>query len=208
MKVTVIGATGRTGSRLTRQALEAGHEVTAFTRHPGKLEMEHERLHVVEGDVQNLEDVERAVRGQDAVVSGLGPTPSSTGDVMTTGAEHLVRAMEAHDARRLIWLTGAGIKAEGDEPSLLRDLMQGLLNVFSPAVFEDSLRAFEVIRESDLAWTVVRVPRLKEGPAEGGVRATFKPPGAQAISRADVAAFMLEQLEREEYVQQAPMLTR
>ncbi len=208
MRVTVIGATGRTGRQLVRRALDLGHEVTAFARHPGKLGLDHPRLRTVEGDVQNLPDVEQAVQGQDAVVSGLGPTRSSAERVMTTGATHVVEAMKKQGVDRLVWLTGAGVEAEGDEPSLLRTVMQGLLNVFSPSVFEDSARAFEVIRESDLDWTVVRVPRLKGGPAEGGYRATFKPPGPTALSRADVAAFMLEQLEDDAYVRRAPMLTR
>jgi putative NADH-flavin reductase len=207
MNVTVIAATGRTGRRLVRQALERGHEVTAFARHPGKLEIEHERLRVVEGDVQSPADVEKAVQGQDAVVSGLGPTPSSADDVMSTGARHIVEVMEELGVDRLVWLTGAGIQVEGDEKSLLRDAIQGMIKLFSPGVLEDSARAFEVIQESDLDWTVVRVPRLKEGSGEGGYRATFKPPGPRAIARGDVAAFMLEQLEDEEYVRRAPMLT-
>ena len=82
------------------------------------------------------------------------------------------------------------------------------VEVFSAGVFEDSARAFETITESDLDWMVVRVPRLKKGPPEGDYRATFKPPGPTAISRADVAAFMVEQLEEEETIRQAPILTR
>jgi putative NADH-flavin reductase len=207
MKVTVIGATGRTGRRLVLQALGAGHDVAAFTRHPAQFEIEHPRVEVVQGDVQNRDEVEEAVRGRDGVLSGLGPTPSSADDVMTTGARHIVEAMEKHGVDRLIWLTGAGISAEGDERSLLRDAIQGMIKLFSPGVLEDSARAFDLIIESDLDWTVVRVPRLKEGPAQGGYRATFKPPGPQALSRADVAAFMVEQLEDDAYVRQAPMLT-
>lgn len=60
---------------------------------------------------------------------------------VTVGAEHVVQAMETHGVDRLVWLTGAGIEVEGDESSLLRDVMQGLLGLFSPAVFEDSRRA-------------------------------------------------------------------
>jgi putative NADH-flavin reductase len=208
MKVTVLAATGRTGTRLVQQGLEAGHEVTAFARHPSHLDIKHENLRVAQGDVQHLRDVEEAVRGRDAVVSGLGPTPSSAEDVMTTGATHVVQAMAQHGVERLVWLTGAGVVAEGDEPSLFRRAVGVLLDLFSPAVYEDSKRAFEVIRDSDLAWTVVRVPRLKAGPPEGGYRPTFKPPGFQAISRADVAEFMIDQLDDDRFVQRAPMLTR
>lgn len=208
MKVTIIGATGRTGRQVLHQALDAGHEVTAFTPHPENVEVDGPRLRVVRGDVQNLASVRRAVEGQEAVLSALGPTPSSTGDVMTTDAAHVVRAMEEQGVQRLIWLTGAGIEAEGDEPSVLRTVVQGFLTIFSPSVFEDSARVFEIVSTSDLHWTLVRAPRLKDGPAEGGYRATFKLPGPQALSRADVAALMLGQLRDDRYVRRAPMVAR
>jgi putative NADH-flavin reductase len=63
MNVTVIGVTGRTGRHLVRRALDAGHEVTTFTRQPAKMDLEHERLQVMEGDVQNYEEMEEAVWG-------------------------------------------------------------------------------------------------------------------------------------------------
>lgn len=72
MKVTVIGAIGRTGRHLVRWALDAGHEVTAFTRQPAKMDLEHERLQVMEGDVQNYEEVEEAVWGAALQSSRLG----------------------------------------------------------------------------------------------------------------------------------------
>jgi len=208
VKVTVLGATGRTGQRLVRHALEAGHEVTAFTRHSSHLDIEHENMHVVHGDVQNVGDVEEAVRGQDALVSGLGPTPSSAEDVMTTRANHVVKAMQKNGVDQVVWSTGAGIEAEGDEPSPFTRAVRLLLDLLSPAVYEDAKRTFEVIHDSGLAWTVVRVPRLKEGPPEGGYRPTLKPPGFQAISRADVAEFTIERLDGDGFVLRAPMLTR
>ena len=73
MRVTVLGASGRTGRALVSQALEAGYEVVAFARDRSKLGIEHERLTVIEGDATDVASLERSVAGADAVLSGLGP---------------------------------------------------------------------------------------------------------------------------------------
>ncbi len=82
MKLTIFGATGRTGRQLLTQALEAGHEVTAFVRDPSKLGVTHSRLRVMQGDVYDASVVEDATKGQDAVLSALGPVRGGPKDVM------------------------------------------------------------------------------------------------------------------------------
>lgn len=72
MKLLVFGATGGTGSRLVEQALQQGHEVTAFARDPAKIHVKHDNLRVVTGDVLDRDSVNAAVKGQDGVLSALG----------------------------------------------------------------------------------------------------------------------------------------
>jgi uncharacterized protein len=72
--VTVFGGTGKTGRHLVRLALDAGHRVTVLARTPAKLDLEHERLHVLQGDIGDPAAVATAVQGADAVLSVLGPT--------------------------------------------------------------------------------------------------------------------------------------
>src|SRR5688572_18093218 len=108
MKIVVFGASGQTGRLLVEQALAAGHEVTALVRDPSKLAVRHERLRVLQGDVQDAGAVAGAVAGQDAVLSALGPAgPAFTS--MTLGARHILAAIEQHGVRRLVTLTGAGV---------------------------------------------------------------------------------------------------
>ncbi|MDX1521840.1 MAG: SDR family NAD(P)-dependent oxidoreductase, partial [Anaerolineae bacterium] len=71
-KVVVFGATGGVGRQLVAQALEQGHAVTAFARTPAKLDINHENLTVVQGDVMDAASVERAMQGQEAVLAALG----------------------------------------------------------------------------------------------------------------------------------------
>ena len=195
MKVTIFGATGRTGWPLVEQALGRGYEVTAFARDPSKLGISHERLTVVQGDVTDGSAVERAISGQDAVVSALGHVKGSSKDVQARGTASIVAAMEKHGVRRLISLTGAGVRAEGDEPKFVDRAITFLLKRLQPAVLEDGVRHAEVIKESGLEWVIVRGPRLTEGEKKGQYRVGLvgKNSGTQ-VSRADLADFMLDQL--------------
>lgn len=109
--------------------------------------------------------------------------------------------------RRLIWQSGAGVQDEADGASAVRSAMVMLLKLLSPQAYADSVRAFENIKHSGPSWTVVRVPRLKDGPQQAQARATLVPPGATPSARADVARFMLQQLNDGAYAGKAPMIS-
>lgn len=208
MKLIIFGATGGTGRAVVRQALAEGHEVTAFVRDPAKLGAyaQHERLRVVQGDVTDAARVEQVVEGADAVISALGPTRASAKDMLRAASTNIIAAMKKHGVRRLIWQTGAGVRDEGDQPSAIRIVMIMLLKLFSPQVLEDSERTFQNIKASDLEWTVVRVPALKDGPKQGGYRAGVAPPSPIPLAREDVAEFVLKQLSDNTDVHRAPMI--
>ncbi|MBD3276369.1 MAG: NAD(P)H-binding protein, partial [Candidatus Marinimicrobia bacterium] len=91
MKLVIFGATGRTGIPLIKQALENGHEITAFVRNPDKLPDDlTNRVTIVEGDILNIEDVDKAVQNQDAVASVIGQSKKSPEDLQTRATEYIV----------------------------------------------------------------------------------------------------------------------
>ncbi|MCU0492147.1 MAG: SDR family oxidoreductase [Chloroflexaceae bacterium] len=208
MKLTIFGATGRTGKPLVQQALAAGHEVTAFVRDPAKLGLAHERLHVVQGDVRDSAAVERAIVGADVVLSALGQTKTSTKDMQTTATRNIVAAMKHHGIRRLVSLTGAGVAAPEDQPRLMNHVISFALRMLDGDVLKDAENHAEVIRSSDLDWVIVRGPRLTEGPHTGKYRVGWVGVNTGvSISRADVADFMLKQVQDNTYLRKAPMIS-
>ena len=208
-KVAIFGATGRTGRLLVEGALRDGHEVTALVRDPGKLAASHEKLRVVEGDVLIPSRVEETVAGAaDAVLSALGHTKTSPPDVQARGTRHIVAAMKGHGVRRLVSLTGAGVRAPGDRPKLVDRVFSGLLKLLQRDVLEDAERHAEVIRKSGLDWTIVRAPRLTDGPETGEYRVGLVGENSGTkVSRADVARFMLHALTDGSQVGRAPMIS-
>jgi putative NADH-flavin reductase len=208
MKLTIFGATGRTGIPLVQQALAAGHAVTAFARTPEKLSITHDQLTVVQGDATDPAAVERAVSGADAVLSALGQTKGAPKDMQTVATRNIVAAMQQHGVRRLVSLTGAGVDAPQDQPKLINHLIKLALKTLSGAVIQDAEGHAEVIRNSDLDWVIVRGPMLTEGPYTGQYRVGWVGVNTSArIARADVADFMLKQVTENTYLRQAPMIS-
>ncbi|MDY6777298.1 MAG: NAD(P)H-binding protein [Candidatus Nanohaloarchaea archaeon] len=206
MKLAIFGAAGRTGQELVDQALERGHDVRAFDLDTLSLS-HHERLELIDGDIHDQEAVRNAIQGCDAVVSGLGITGSQS-DVLTAWAENIVPAMEEEGIKRLVSLTGAGVRVKKDRPPrLVGRLIHLALKLVAGHVLEDGRRHVEVIRESELNWTIVRAPRLGSGEKRGDYRTGYLRPSHEAVMRADVAEFMLDLVEDDEkYSQELPII--
>lgn len=208
MKITIFGATGKTGRHLLEQALDADHEVTVFVRDRKKLHVDPERMRVVEGDVHDIEAVRRAIAGSDAVLSVVGHTKSSQGDILEAAAKNYVEAMKAEGVGRVVTLLGAGVAHENDHSSLGRKFMLGLMGLVAKTMLVDAQAHAEMLRASGLKWTIVRPPRLTDDEPTGRWEAGYLKLGpANKMSRADLAAFMLEQMESEEFVEEAPMVS-
>jgi putative NADH-flavin reductase len=208
MKIAVFGATGRTGIHIVQQALEAGYEVVALARIPTRLSISHPHLKMVQGDIHTAAPVEKTVTDADVVISVLGPTGNQPEFAISTGMEIILTAMQRQNVKRLIISAGAGVGDPQDTPKLFDKAIGLLLRTFSRNVYEDMLRAVATVRASDRDWTVVRVPMLTDGPLTGQVRIGMVGKGTgPRISRADMAAFMLQQVTDAQYLHQAPVVS-
>jgi putative NADH-flavin reductase len=207
MRILIFGATGGTGRQLVQQALERDHHVTAFVRNPTKLPLRHSRLRIVQGDIEHVETIDAAVPTHDAVLSALGARSFGPTTLLSKAAQEIVRTMEVHGVRRLLWESSLGI---GETRGQLGPLYNWLLiPLFLRHNFADKERQEQIVRLSSLDWTIVQPAALTNGPFTGAYRV-----GRQAcagrlvarISRADVAHFMLEELITRAYVKQAVAL--
>ncbi|WP_437599810.1 NAD(P)-dependent oxidoreductase [Sorangium sp. So ce590] len=210
-RLLILGATGGTGAALVRQALEAGHEVSAFARTPATLPVpHHERLRALRGDIMDAEQVSRAVRGHDAVLSALGARGMRPTRVYSEGIANVLRAMKEHGVRRLIAVTSAGIGEEQQSALWFRLLVKPLLR----NRHSDMTRMEDAIRRSDVTWTVVRPSKLTDGRLTKEYRASVDHLplggyvfGGPTISREDVAHFMLSQIDGDEYLRKTVVVT-
>ncbi len=208
MRITIFGATGKTGGHLFRQTLEAGYEITAVARDPSKLAVFRDRLTVVRGDALNPAVVDRAVRGTDAVVCILNTSfvrAVAETKPVTRITQNILNSMKSSGVRRLI-ITSAGIPEPGDMPDLRFSLLLGIGKLIMPPAVEDTIRAARIVQSSDLDWTAFRMVPTNAAPT-GRVNAGYiKREIKVFISRVDAATFILKELMENNWVRKAPVI--
>lgn len=208
MKVVVFGASGGTGRELVKQARAQGHDLTVLVRNPAAF-TGGDGLRVAVGDARDAKAVALAIPGQDAVLSALGGT---LGDdtLLPEAIGHILAAMKQEGVRRLIVLGASGVF-----PGAAKRLSAGtklLLRVVEATILKKPFRAQRamqaLIQTSETDWTVVQPPRLLNKPGTGKFRVDGEalPAGGTQIARADVAAFMLAQLNSAEWVRKSPFI--
>lgn len=204
MRIVVFGSTGKTGVHLLTQGLAKGHDMTAYVRDSRRLPALEREARVVTGEVDDETSISRALENADCVISALG----SGNGTLTKFAKTIVPAMEARGPRRLISLVGAGVAEPGDPSSLGRTVMLTLMKVLAAGVIKDATDHANILRDSKLDWTLVRPPRLVNGTPTGKVvhAPTLKLGPSASITRADLAAFMLEIAELGTYAKRSPMV--
>ncbi|WP_371527758.1 NAD(P)H-binding protein [Streptomyces sp. NBC_01283] len=204
MKLTVFGATGGVGGQIVRQALAAGHEVTAVVRDPARLSVTGEDLEVFRADLSDPESLRAAVAGRDAVLSGLGARKKADAGITARLTRSVVHAMEAEGVRRLVVVSAAPVGPPAEREPVIDRIMGALVSRILKPVYDD-LRAMEAeLASSATDWTSVRPPRLQDKPVTGGYRKVVggTPVSGRFIGRADVAHAMLAAVEDASTVKQ------
>jgi len=195
-RILVVGATGGTGREVVLQALAAGHDVTAFARTATRLPIEHPKLRAVDGALpQDAALLSNTMVGQDVVISTLGRGRSfASHHLIEQSVPAVLTAMRAHGVRRVIFTSAIGVgDAVRDIPFLPAIFARTLLR----GIYADKIVGERIVRESGLEWTIVQPAGLTNGARTGRYRAAERLPlsGLPTISRADVAHFLLAQVE-------------
>lgn len=208
MKLAIIGATGRTGRHALAAALERDHDVTVLVRDPAKLpNATHGRLRIVIGDSTDHEAIADLLEGADTVVSALGPTDKQP-HLHTRTAQELVDVMTIMGPTRFVGVSGAGIDVPGDLKAPKDKAISWLIRTLGGAVVKDKPAEYAVWAASGLDWTLVRPPRLIDGPpsrqplehdAHRSTRST-------SITRADLGRFLIDVAEQDLYPRTAPFV--
>jgi len=209
-KIAVFGASGRTGKLFTELALKNGYEVKALVREPSRLGLQHPNLQVMQGDISNPIKVEETLNATEAVIDLIGPGKGSPPDLQRTATRHIIQAMKQNEVKRLIVLASLpfGILDENDKPAFMSRFMMFLAKNLMGAMVEDAREHVDLIKQSELDWTVVRAPGLSDQLSQGKYRVgSLDANTGKSIARADVAAFMLDELKNPKYIRKMPLIS-
>ncbi len=201
LTLVVLGASGATGQLLVSQALEQGHHVTALARHPAAIGARHPQLHVVAFDVLTpTVDLAPVVAAADAVLSALGSRERRPTTVYSAGVARVATAMAQQGVRRLLCISSDGIAVPAGVPWAQRVVMAQIIQRLYRHQYDDMARMERYLTRSTLDWTVMRAPRLIDGPPTGHTRVSLGAPilDGGSLRRADLAQFMIDAVTKPE----------
>jgi putative NADH-flavin reductase len=211
MKLTIFGGTGQAGRQLIEQAFAEGNEVVAFVRNPSKLTTHYKKLTIVHGELCNLTKIEYAVNGADAVISLLGPRPGDDlkSKQLTYGMQSIVAAMKKYGVHRLIVVSTPSASAPDDLPDFRFKILVSMIKTAMRPAYEEIINIAQIVRDSELDWTIVRVSILNNNPEFGKVRIGYLGRGevGTQLSRVDMASFILDALKNARYIRQMPAIS-
>lgn len=208
MKLAVLGATGLTGGLVVAEALARGDEVAALVRDPRRVSLEHPRLTVLAGSPTAAADVERCVRGADAVIHCLGIGGTGDGSPTTLVSDSVkvvLAAMKSHGVPRIVCMSNVG--AGGSGTWVANRIVIPLFVRWLRPILEDKDRMEAALRESDLAWVSVRLPNIIEGP-EKPLRVSDDGRGiGLSITATSAARFLLACASAPDFVRATPSIS-
>ena len=211
-KLVVFGASGNVGRLVVRQALSAGDEVTAYLRDPRKLDVEPSaQLRVVVGELSDAAMVGEAVDGADAVISALGPALGLgiSGLPLVDGTRHIVDAMVQAGVTRFVGMATPSVADPRDRRTVLGIAAPLVARTLLSRAYRELIAMSDVVMGSELQWTIARFSRPTDGPPTGLIRAGFLGHTRLGlfIARADIAAFLLGQVDDDRFLRAAPVIS-
>ena len=197
--IFVFGASGGTGIEVVEQALEAGHHVTAILRYPEKFSIRHEQLRIVQGDVLNPQTFEHLFFGIDIVVSCLGSRNREPTTIYSQGVTNILTEMQKVNVTRIICLSAGAVVVPPNASFFMKFIIKNILQRLFKYSYVDMLKMENILKHSELNWTVIRPPRLLKGDKTGKYRTSTTDylPGMSSLTRADLAHYIIHHLEDE-----------
>lgn len=211
MNITIFGASGAIGQHLMQGALDKGDFVTAYVRNPDKIKLNHPNLRFVKGELTNVSAIETAVSIADAVISTLGPPSDISrklkGTPIADGHETIIKAMKKFNKKRLITLATPALQSIDDRRNLLTVVPRILAKIFLPNGYAEMKRLEEIIRDSNMDWTVVRIinPNVKYK-GQSYDYSFGDRQGKMSVSRENVAKLMYAATRQNQLIRKMPIV--
>jgi putative NADH-flavin reductase len=207
IKVAIIGGTGKSGKYLVAQLIKQGYSCKLLLRNPETFSIKNPLLEIIKGDVQNLDDIRALISDCDAVISalGMGKVLSST-SIFSQSTTHIIQAMTEFNLRRYIVLTGLNVDTEFDKKGAKTKFATEWMYTNYPLTTADRQTEYELLKASNLDWTLVRLPLIEQTEERYKVVVSLEDCLGDKISATDLADFLISQLSDNQYIKQSPFI--
>lgn len=206
-KIAVIGGTGKSGTYLVKELLSRNFHVNLLVRNPEKIPEDSHNLTVIIGDVLTENEVEKLIQGCDAVVSTLGlGIPASTPDLFEKASLIILKTMSSFGIKRYILTTGLNVTTPSDQKSEKNLQATAWMEHTFPISTKSKQNEYELILNSGLDWTIVRLPMIELTDQKNPVGTDLKDCKGNSISATSLAAFLADQIHSGQFIQKAPFI--
>ncbi|GAB2789263.1 SDR family oxidoreductase [Rhabdobacter roseus] len=205
IKIAVLGGSGKAGRYLVSHLVERGYAVRLLLRRPESFSVQSTLIEVVVGDALDPEALRTLLEGCQAVISTLGQRKGEP-LVASQATRYLLHAMECYGIRRYLAVVGLNLDTPSDRKRLSTRLSSALMKWAFPKIVADKQLAYQLLTQSTLDWTLVRIPYLVQTDALRDIRLSLDDAPGGKISAADLAHFLVDQLDDKKYLRQVPFI--
>jgi len=205
-KIAVLGGTGKAGKYLVRELIRQGYIVKALARDPRKIELSDTSIEVIQGNARNYESILSLLLECDAVISTLGSSGNEP-DTCSIAVGHIIKAMQVLNMHRYIEVAGLAINTPEDKKGLLTKSLVTIMRWFASAAIDDRQKDYELLKNSNIQWTIVRCPMIKLTELTRNVNTSLTDSAGNQISATSLARFIIDQLNNEEFICKAPFIS-
>ena len=204
-KIAVLGGVGRTGKYLVNQLINKGFQIKLLLRHPEQFQIQSQQIEIVKGDATHPESIQQLVEGCDAIISLVGQRPGEP-LVASRATKNLLDAMNHFGIRRLILLAGLNVDAPLDQKGQETRMATEWMKTNYPEIHADRQKSYELLEQSPVNWTLVRVPFIEFQEASGDLAVNHEDCPSGKINAGSLAVFLVDQLFDESYYRKAPFV--
>lgn len=205
IKIAFLGATGKAGKYLLNQLLKRDYKVKALIRKPDNYLVSHPLLEIVPGDIKDFETALKLIEDCDLVISTIGQIKGET-LISSLATANIIQVMDKLNIKRYIVLSGLNLDVPGDQKSLPNQEASAWMRKTFPVEVADKQRAYDLLNNSDLDWTLVRLPWIEQTEERRGLNVDLHDCLGVGISTTDLADFLIKQIDDPLYIRKAPFV--
>ncbi len=204
--IGIIGGTGKVGRFLIQKAIENNYKVRVLVRNPEKLSNSKYNIDVVKGDAKNKDDIRALLKGCDVVISTVGQPPKAE-PIYSIVTDNILNVMKENGIKRYIVVSGAPVNDPRDKKDVFNKFIAIMMRWVFSKMMIDKQKELEILRKSDLDWTLVRLPLVKEGFPVGKIKESLECVPGTKIDNMDIADFLIKQITKEDYIKCCPFIS-
>ncbi|OAB44429.1 NAD(P)H-binding protein [Paenibacillus glacialis] len=201
-KIAIIGGYGKVGKYLAEHALHAGYTVRLLSRRRHI----NPKCELVLGNVSKIDDIRTLLEDCDAVINTIGPAKDNDSFFSDTTSK-ILSVMQELGIHRYITVSGGSLTLNEDKKQFTNRLGASIFRIIFPKLIRDKQREYEILTKSNVNWTLVRLPFIKDVSSSGVIKEDLVDMPGNSISNRDIADFLIKQLNDDSYVNKAPFIS-